>query len=152
MPDASDIILLLSEHEEAIGRLYAEYAGIFQEDEAFWMQFSKEEFLHAEWIRSLQVLNEKEEVLFTGRFNEAALQTSLKYIHNQIEKAREGSVTRIEALSISLSLENSLIEKKFFDAFAGDSAEVQRIRLLLVETTKKHRAAMQEAWSKNRTI
>ena len=152
MPDASDTIRLLSEHEDAIGRLYAEYARIFQDDEAFWMQFSKEESLHAEWIRSLQELYEKGDVIHTGRFNEAALQTSLKYIHNQIGKAREGRVTRAEALSISLSLENSLIEKKFFDAFAGDSAEVQRIRLMLVEATKKHRAAMQEAWSKNRTI
>ena len=152
MPESSNKIRLLCEHEEAIGRLYAEYAKIFQADEAFWNQFSKEESLHAEWIRSLQVLHEKGEVLFTGRFKEAALQTSLKYIHNQIEKAREGSVTRVEALSISLSLENSLIEKKFFDAFAGDSVEAQKIRQLLIEATKKHRTAMQEAWSKSRTI
>lgn len=150
--DSSKVIQLLSEHEEAIGNLYAEYAKVFQDQRDFWTKFSKEEFQHAEWVRSLQALLEKGEVLFAERFHEAAIQTSLKFIIKQIERAKEGNVTLIEALSVSLSIETSLLEKKFFDAFAGDSIKVKKIKRSLRDETKRHRMAMQEAWDRNRAI
>jgi len=152
MLDSSNVIQLLSDHEEAIGNLYGEYAKVFQDQRDFWTQFSKEEFQHAEWVRSLQALLEKGEVIFSERFHEAAIQTSLKFISRQIERAKEGNVTLIEALSVSLSIETSLLEKKFFDVFTGDSIKVQKIKRSLVDETKRHRKAMQEAWDRNRAI
>ena len=152
MLDSSNVIQLLSDHEEAIGNLYGEYAKVFQDQRDFWTQFSKEEFQHAEWVRSLQALLEKGEVIFSERFHEAAIQTSLKFISKQIERAKGGSVTLIEALSVSLSIETSLLEKKFFDVFTGDSIKVQKIKRSLVDETKRHRKAMQEAWDRNRAI
>ena len=150
--DPTKVIQLLCAHEEAIGNLYAEYARVFPEQQAFWTSFSKEEYMHADWIRSLQEMMIQGECLFTGRFNEAAIQTSLTYVASQTERAKKGNVSLKEALSIALSIEDSLLEKKFFSVFSCDSVKAEQKRQMLIDATHKHRSTMQKAWEENRVI
>ena len=45
----------------------------------------------------------------------------------------------INALSVALSIEESMIERKFFDVFETDSAELRDVLLNLAAETKRHR-------------
>lgn len=149
MSDSSEGIRLIRDHEEALGKLYAEYAARFKDQEAFWNRISQEEEQHAEWVRSLESCVEKKEAVFVDKFQVTALQTSLKFIHAQIDKARNADITFAEALSISLSIENSMLEKKFFEAFSGDSAQVQKVKKRLIDETRQHRVDIENAWDKH---
>ena len=59
-------------------------------------------------------------------------------------------ITFVESFSIAFSLESSLLENRFFEAFSGDSAGFQKIKQYLTEETKRHKNKIQEAWEKNR--
>lgn len=150
MPNPQEVIRLLSSHEVCIGNLYAEFSKLFTEYEEFWLDCSKDEYTHAETIKRLHALVEQGDVILSGRFNESAIQTSIKYINDQIQKAREGKLSFVESFSMAFSIESSLLENRFFDAFSGDKIEFQKIKQYLTDETQKHKNKVQEEWERNR--
>ena len=48
------ILGALKEHELALADLYEVYAGMFPECKDFWMEMSREEIQHANWLDTLQ--------------------------------------------------------------------------------------------------
>jgi len=51
----------------------------------------------------------------------------------------EQSIPLIEALSITVSIEQSLIESRFFEVFETDSAELKNTLMEIDDDTLKHR-------------
>ncbi len=149
--DRRRILDLLAKNEEAISELYATYAQRLPKQAEFWIQFSKEELAHATWIRQFEILMQREAMGFAPRrFAATTLETSRAYVQTQIQIARDEPVTRLSALSLALSLENSLIEQKFFEVCTGDSPRFTELMEKLAAATQDHRQRMQAAWEEAR--
>ncbi|MDT8273075.1 MAG: hypothetical protein RRA35_07755 [Desulfomonilia bacterium] len=139
-----EVVQLLSDHEHAIGDLYREYARLFPRHQELWESCAQEEAAHAQMVLTLHELLKKGEITFTGRFNAAALKTSMNYISQQIERAQEGLLAAKEAYSIALSIESGLLENRYFDAFTGNTPPFVSLRQTLLEETARHRNQIQE--------
>ena len=139
-----EVVQLLSDHENLIGRLYREYARLFPHHRELWEACAREETAHAQMVLTFHELLKTGELTFTGRFNAAALKTSMSYISQQIERAQEGLLAPKEAYSIALSIESGLLENRYFDAFTGDTASFVNLRKTLVEETRRHRDRIQD--------
>ncbi|MGE5294511.1 MAG: hypothetical protein ACM3VT_06760 [Solirubrobacterales bacterium] len=138
---------LLKEHELAIGRLYAAYAGRFPRDREFWMGLSREERQHAEWVESLRMrVDEDPSALAADRFPTGAIELSLAYVRRLIESVDAPSLTRVNALSIALDLERALLEHKYFEVFKSGNPRVKRTLQLLRRSTESHLQKVQHLW------
>lgn len=143
-----ETIELLATHEEAISTLYAAYAARFEEHRAFWRGISQEEIQHAEWIRRLKVLADQGEVhIATDRFRLTAIETSKRFVEGELERARSGNLTSIQAFSVARSLETGLIEKEFFTVFESDSPVLKEVLTKVAAATRVHGERLQEAWN-----
>lgn len=134
-----DILNRLAENEEAVGTLYREFAKRFTDFDSFWSGLAWEEEEHACWIRALcSTASETGLLIDQGRFNEAALQTYCNYLGRELEKARQGDTTLLNALATTLYIEESMIEKKYFEVFESDDPQLKHVLLRLAGATKAH--------------
>ena len=134
-----DILHRLAENEEAIGVLYHEYAERFPEYDSFWYGLAGEEKEHANWIRRLcSTAVERGLFINQARFNKEALQTYINYLQHELAKAKQGETTLLNGLSVTLYIEESLIERKYFDVFETDSAELKHVLRKLAASTRTH--------------
>jgi rubrerythrin len=130
---------LLREHEKAIGRLYETYAHRFPQDREFWLTLAQEEDQHARWIELLQrKVEEDPSAMVVNRFPAAAINHSLHYISRLMEGAQQPGLTPINALSAALDIEQALLENKYFEVFASESAGIQNLLHLLAQATRAH--------------
>ena len=130
------IIELLATHEETLAKLYGVYMGQLP-DRTFWEHLNKDELVHASWLRTIYNLSNQKKIYIDEEiFNQAAIDTSLDYLKKLILEA--GSHTQINALGLSLDIEQAMIEKKYFKVFKTDSAEVQDIMKRLETATLVH--------------
>jgi len=135
------------EHEKAIGRLYTAYARRFPRDREFWLDLSREEQQHARWVESLRLRVEEDPAsLVVERFPTGTIELSLAYINRLIENADASHLTRINALSIALDLERSLLEHKYFEVFKSDNPQIERTLQLLRQSTQSHLQKVQHLW------
>jgi rubrerythrin len=148
---AAHALDLLREHEKAIGRLYETYAHRFPQDREFWLILAQEEDQHARWIDLLQREVEEDPTgLVVNRFPAAAINHSLHYLNRLVEEAQRPSLTPVNALSAALDIEQALLENRYFEVFASDSAGIQRLLHLLIQATRAHVERVRTAWQ-NRT-
>lgn len=140
------ILDLLARHEETIGVLYKTYAKRFPEMETFWSEFAREEFLHAAWIRKLDLLIDRGTVRFEpGRFDPGTLRAAIDYLESQIELARHEPIEVASALAMGLAIEEGILERHFFRVFSGDAPQFRTVLEKLADATKDHRERMQKA-------
>ena len=146
-----NVLSLLIEHEEEIGKLYAVYADKFQEYNQFWYELSKEEEKHAIWIKELTEMVNKGEAFFDQkRFNLEAIKSSLAELKVDIIKNKHGDISLINALSAAYYYEMALIERKFFEIFETDSVKLKHTLINLSEETIKHQKKIKEVLEKER--
>ena len=147
----SAIIETLAKHEEAIGGLYSTYVATFPDYEWFWSVLAAEEIAHATWIRKLDpTMQEGSADVYEGRFKMDAVRSSLRYVQELEGKARRRETSLTNAFSRAYDLEDSLIEKRIFEVFEGDTVEVRKTLLALAEATRVHRRTIEKAWGKAR--
>lgn len=143
--DQLNIIAKLSALEESIGRLYGAYANSFPDYNEFWTNLASDERQHAAWIGRLYSLIDNNSITFSkGRFKLAAIQTFLKYLDDELIKAKAKNLSLMNALSITLYIEESLIELKYFEMVEGDTPELKRIFRDLASATQMHVAKVRE--------
>ena len=107
-----DLIQKLAENEEALSLLYEEYAKTFSSHRDLWSKLAHEEKEHANWIRELYSNREDNALVINGdRFNRQAIQTFLNYMQRELEIVKKGKAILINALSVALYIEESLIEQ-----------------------------------------
>ena len=110
-----DIELLVA-NEELISKLYAIYAEKFPKEKEFWLNKAAEEDIHAELLQALRSIIRKNNYFFEeGRFSIKAIELSISYLENVIQKA--GNYSLINALSVAEDIKNSLIEQDFLKLF-----------------------------------
>ena len=109
-------IELLVANEELISKLYAIYAEKFPKEKEFWLNKAAEEDIHAELLQALRSIIRKNNYFFEeGRFSIKAIELSISYLENVIQKA--GNYSLINALSVAEDIKNSLIEQDFLKLF-----------------------------------
>ena len=145
-----ELLEALKEHELAIANLYEVYADVFPECRDFWIDLSKDELQHANWIDALYAkIKNSDEDFVAERFRIEPVKHSIEYVNQQAAGAYEPDFTLINALSTALQLEKALIEKKYFEVFAGDSAQTQRTLGLLADCTRTHHDKLHNLWQQN---
>ena len=140
IPDnIKNLIEALQDHEILIADLYKVYAEKFPEYTDFWLKLYDEEVMHAKLIETIS--NDIEELggsFREERFNIKAIASSIKYIDKLIVNAEEGDIKFIQALSLSRSIEQGMLENNYFEIFKEDSHETKEVMILLKEDTRKH--------------
>lgn len=139
--DKGQITLLasLAENEEAIEVLYRGYASRFPEYDSFWHGLADEEKEHAGWIRALCAsMHDGELLIRPGRFNGRAILTYLEYLRREVAKVRQGEITLLNALVVTLYIEESLLERRYFEVFETDAPQLRRVLQNLAASTRTH--------------
>ena len=143
------IIALMADNEELISQLYTSYAERFPEHASFWLELAADEREHARWLRQLGSRVE-EGSLFVNeeRFRLQPIQLFHEYLEAEVH--RQGPMPLARALSVALSTEQALIERRFFDVFETDSVELKHTLRDLASATDKHVKKVQGLWAEHR--
>ena len=145
------IIETLAESEETIGRLYQAYASRFPEYNELWMGLADQEKNHAAWIRNLgEKVHAGQVFLQADRFKVPAIRTFINHTEKEIETTKNPALKSINALSVAFYIEDSLIERKYFEVFESDSTELKKLLQDLAEATKTHATKIKTEWDKER--
>ena len=135
---------LLYQHELALAGLYGKFAMEFPEYKVMWSQLVQEENNHAEIVQTIrQLLTEGSVRVDRGRFKAMAIQSSLRYVAEQIRKVEAGDITCRQAIGIAFDLENSLLEKIFVEIHS-DNSEIEESLNTIIDATKTHRLKLLE--------
>ena len=148
---ARTVIGKLATNEESIARLYRRYADAFPTLREFWSSLASEEVGHASCIRSLgRQIGTPSLFMDENRFNAAAIQTFTDYLNGELSRLNKEEIPVIEALSVTLYIEQSLIESRFLELFRADSAELQYTLAKLRDETLAHRNRAKETLEKHK--
>lgn len=138
-------------HERAIGDLYAAYALRFPEHGEFWKRLSAEEYAHAEWARKISAHVEEGTIeIVPGRFRNKAIESSVKYLHEWTDEAKNREIKLIYALSVANDIESALIDRKFYEIYETDSDDMIAILQNLIESSRAHREKVVDLLNKVR--
>ncbi len=130
--DSKKIIELLAKNEAKLAELYLEYSKNYPQD--IWQELVRDERVHFQWINTLKDIPG---VVFSSeRFSVEAIESMIEHIDKLKQEALNKSL--IEAFSIALDLENSLLEKKYFSTFKSDEEELKEVFDNLNRATQEH--------------
>lgn len=127
----------LAEHEELLMDLYFEFSK-YQENHDMWLDLAAEEMSHAYLIRSWYSLVLESKIKLTERFKLSAVGLSMKFLRLRLEEAKKKEIPLLRALGISLDIEQSLIEKRFFESYTGDAKEFKNQLEKMEKSIKVH--------------
>ena len=137
---------LLAQCEEKLAELYQVYADRFPEEAAFWEQLAKEERGHARWVQALLPGVRKRLITFReDRFGSPAFMLFYDYIVQRLQEIRN-PITLLGALIVAVDIENTLVEKSFYDVFTTADPESARLLALLSRSSDAHLRRVREKW------
>jgi len=147
-PDERSIMCLLADHEHAMARLYRAYARRFPERQDFWSRLADEEDQHAKWLQRLLIrVEEGLGCVRPERFDRSAVDDSMQQIARMINEAAKPEFSMAEALQAAMTLEQTLLEAKYFEVFEGTAAEVVQVQYCLADALIDHRKLIYEMMS-----
>ncbi len=148
-----DFLEMLIRHESVIGQLYEVFASLFTEREGFWRSLAEDEQVHADRLGELGSEPSINRWLsHDSGLRPQAIKSSIGYVESQIERAEEGRVTSLQALSIARDLENALIEEQFSRMSDSVHIEAGPILLQLAAETETHRRTLADALEAERRL
>ncbi|MHC4855578.1 MAG: ferritin family protein [Planctomycetota bacterium] len=144
-PDA--LLAALQEHELVIGQLYQAYSQRFPDYAHLWEKLAEEESKHAACLNSLRTqIQDDPDIVIMERFSTDAIEFSIRYVKELIERSRQPEFKIINALSLAMKLEEALLEKNYFEVLAGDTNEIRSVLDFLVEETERHFQTLKNAF------
>ncbi len=147
LDNKKNVIELFIRNEEALSALYARYSTIFADDSDFWMDISKDETVHASWVHDLLDKYLADQVNFSdNRFSVVTISNMVDYVKSETDKALPNKVNPIQALSISMDIENSMLERNMFEAYDSDDFELKDVLDKLRTSTEIHYAEVKKRW------
>lgn len=149
-----DVLELMKSYELILKDLYDLFALKIPKENEFWKKLAEEENKHAYWLEVLGMNMQKQNITLNGdnRFNIPLIKISLGHIQEALEDFSKGELSFFDALSFASDVENSMIEKKFFEVFYGQSEEFDRVMKLLREETIKHGKRIEERLEAERKL
>lgn len=115
----------MAQAELLLAELYGICAKLFPEENNFWLDLSHDEMKHAETIEEMISIIRKKPHLFQEGypFKAEAVQTFLSGIRQTIELVRNGSLDKIQIISLARNYEHSILEAKYLDAITSTDKE-----------------------------
>ena len=146
--DIKELIQDIIRHELNLEKMYLQFAKSHPNHRQFWSQLASEEAMHAKWIKSLVYHTKNSQIdLSDFKLKHQAIKTSNSYIEKQTEASKNGELSLLNAASIALDVEKSMIEKKFFEIFDLIGAQYKRVRAGLEKETSNHRQKLEKLFS-----
>jgi rubrerythrin len=146
MSDKKSLLDLFEENELNVSRLYQIYAEKFSEHARFWQILAQEEIGHAE---QLAVLRTKAELQFIeNNFARGIVAYVLDFVKTEIAKAESGDVSYFDAVNVAMRIEQSILEKKYFDFFQSSDKLLNEVFGVLNNETGRHLKMLQEKFAK----
>ncbi len=132
-------IELLAQNEEVFNKLYVLYAGKYPEYKDFWQKIADEETNHALWLRDLKPDIEIGNLSFNeGRFDLTLVFQLSEHVKQKLNEAQNQTLPITEVLKISLAMEKSLLEGKFFEVVETDQISLKTTLFNLAKSTEEH--------------
>ena len=139
----AELIDLLITHEEMMAAFYLLLSERFDEDADFWWRLSQEEKGHVLLLRSLEHDMEAGALLFDEqRLDRAAIRTSIEYTRSVMSFAAKQPLTPVNAASMAIDLEESLIELGMYKLFQARTPEARQHLLAYEKTFTEHAAGI----------
>lgn len=126
MPYQVKIVTQMIEVEQLIAVAYEEFSRMFPEHSTHWEGIAKDEWEHAHTLEAL-----KENVLSgaagfdEGKTRTYTLTAMIDYVKGILDRARKGQLSARQAVSLSIDIEKSIIEKDAFSHFTGLTPEIE---------------------------
>jgi hypothetical protein len=144
--DPKTLLEAMQQHELMIAKLYNAYADRFEAYADFWKELSQAELKHAQVLEQLSnALGENPDIIIVQRFSIDAINSSIHYVNELIERAKHPEFEPINAFSLAMKLEEALLEKKYFEIMAGDSYEIKETLSFLLHETEQHYQILKQA-------
>jgi hypothetical protein len=148
-----DIVDRYIEVELLMASLYERFAQRYTSHGEFWQSMVSEEHEHAAWVQHFKKGLMSDSIRFSeGKTRISALDSGIAYIKRIIQGFDLSPPDRLKAVSISLDLERSLIERSVFKHFESDSSEVTKILRVLREAQEEHVKKVERFQSTIRTV
>jgi len=140
------LLELLEQLELEISNLYKLFAEKFPCYHELWNDLSDEEFKHATHIKKLATLAKEGKIHFDEKMTKTfTVQAVINDIKTKYQKTKDNQYPLINALSFSHSLEQSIIEHKFYDFFSSSDADIMLIINSIKEDTTSHSSIVKKA-------
>ncbi|AQX73559.1 hypothetical protein [Dehalococcoides mccartyi] len=140
----TDIIQLMAKNETMIGQLYRLYANRFPEEKTFFLGIASEEDNHHAWIENIsKQATELQSALKLDTFTPSAVKAYQNYLMQEMQPERIHQLNLHQALSISLYIEKSLLEKHFLEIFKNGDPKLEYVTNSLVTATLEHAQRVQ---------
>jgi rubrerythrin len=132
-------IELLKAIEFDVARIYDVFANKFPVHKDLWTELSAEEKMHTRWIENLleEAVSGSIE-LRKGRFNTGAIQSFSKYAEDILSRIQKEDISLTQAVDMAVDLETSLLERRFYDIFDGDSDILKETFSNMISQTSGH--------------
>jgi len=145
------IIELLGQLELEIANLYKLFSIKFPKYKDMWIKMSKMEITHANKLKELDALSKNNRVVFDEKLTKTyTVKTVIEIVKDLHARADANKLTLMEALSHSRDLEESIIEKHFYDYFAGRDPDAKIFIHDIKDETHEHQSELKNIWEKER--
>ena len=145
------ILGLLAELELNMRDLYLLFADRFPKYKDLWADISQQETNHADGINKLSLLAGEDRVLFDEKITKTyTVKMFISSIQEALAKTKSGKMTLVNALSVSHDFEQAILEKGFYNFFAGQDDETRTLIRQIKEETLDHQMKMKNAWEQER--
>jgi rubrerythrin len=149
LPDK--IFELLLKHENELVAFYSLCLASYPEYNDEWKLLIDEEKRHAQIIEKLiEKVDNQTVYLQENRFKERPVEISLEYIRDSGRRIEAGEINLLSVLSIAYSIEDSYIEKSYYEIFTGPSENLNRFLKQLHEETINHRELIKKMLERER--
>jgi hypothetical protein len=144
----------LEQLELEISNLYKLFAEKFPMHRDLWTEMSHEELKHADYVRTLKSFALNGNVHFDEKMTKTyTVRSVIDDIRDKYKKTENNQYSILNALSFSLSLEQSIIEHKFYDYFISSDPDAITLINNIKKETWVHESEVKKALDeeKNRT-
>ena len=144
--DLRETLNRLRDLELTIAELYRNCAEASGTDQDFWRAMERAEERHAlNIVRLLDFLAQKPQGLTFGRrFQTAAIQTAIGGVRQNIRKIQDRGIRREKLLYLSRDLEQSLLERQFYEAIECRDPQCLGMIQEIIADTLAHREMLEQ--------
>ena len=146
-----ELLILLEQCELEISNLYKLFAEKFPSHRVLWNGMLEEEINHAAYLKNLFSLADEGKISFDEKTTKTyTVKTVIDDIKTIYQKTQANQYTLLNALSFSLNLEESIIEKKFYDYFFSNDSDITTMINKIKKETFEHRSKIKKSLEKEK--
>jgi hypothetical protein len=139
----AELILATVAVEVSIAQLYQAYGKRFLSHKEFWYSLRREEMEHAHRIKELEPILGHEPLSLDDRYAYFGIKQFNENLDREL--ARVGDMSLIDALALTVKVENSLIENLIFEARGCCTEQHKRVVASILQKSKEHALKAQTA-------